>query len=482
MYGTAFDAITKSRHLTGTGGRKGLSGLAYLIPNPTAGSQATIDVPMACGVDPSGNAWVQIGNQYFYDALTLLNYANSGGDPNYTGTRPSQGIQLATTAVLSAVQGLESKRNIPYAYWGASAFGGGWLTFADLVGALKAQGVPFTAYQPPPPPQAPGAAAPQTLYPLPPPSGSFSTTSLPPGFATLQVNAGIPRAWPIYGTNPIFHDGMTSFDFAKGFYSLAPSVTGIGGNSVGLDTTKLSAGIYAYKETDLGAITGDNGRVYELFMLEIYDSATQTYVGTFYETVEGGGGGLLISDPLALASRIITDISTMGSAEIVRATAKAVGVPDSTITLATEAYAAAAIAVATVGAITIASAPASAVEATAEISATGSEAAAATVPASVAADGSVVSATSVAATGAGAGASTGGGVVAAASTAVGKAVVGTVLATGATALSTELKKITGQLPKAAQAPIPAVPVAGAQKPSTAALLVGGIAALLYLKN
>ncbi len=187
------------------------------------------------------------------------------------------------------------------------------------------------------------------------------TLTIPPGYVTLPASWQ-PRnnAWPLYGANPTFDsNGIASFAGAKGFYSLALTMGPTGPvNSLGLDPQKLQTGIYAYLEKDLGAITLGNGRIYELFSVNVWDTFLNKDAGTFYETTEGGGGGVLIKDPLGLVARLITDVSTLGSAEAYRYAAQKSGVPDSTINLATEAFAAAAVVVATAGTIIVASAPA----------------------------------------------------------------------------------------------------------------------------
>jgi hypothetical protein len=315
-------------------------------------------------------------------------------------------------------------------------------------------------------------APPSTLAPSMP-----TAFDLPPGYMTAPVNLGF--TYPIYGQVPVFSsDGTTSFSGATPFYGLVLPAYLRGGATasqyIGLDPTKLSAGLYAYKETDLGPITSPAGRTYELSMITFIDLMTQKLIGPFFQTTEGGGPGLLISNPLALASRIIVDISTMGSAEIVRAAAKAAGVSQANIDLATEAGAALAIAIATVGtgivlsggggaAATAGAAFPTAIDAgsatatlilptTAEVAAMGA-AGSTLLPASLSLIAPLsLDAVAAAVTGASAGAAAPTVTTSLVPSAAIKTVTGAVTATAktlaTTALATEIKKLTGQLPGA----------------------------------
>lgn len=429
LFGTAHDT------LNGHG-----SGLGYLAPNPTMVGPRTIDIPLACGIDQAGNAWVQINNNYFYDANKLHAYFdNNAGDLPVN----EPGFAVAENVILEAFQRVVARLPGVRAYSIGQIFGGGWATLTDVVGELKISGVPFTAYVPPPAPTPPQPILPGPVHIQPifvedkqivsaswtPKNGSWPLTAnrftgnpadagppwysltgmgmtidgnltvsdridstilyqgdtyeihavrfyyknaliwygfyavnlssnaalaVPPGY-TITRQIGGP--FPIYAANPTFDPktGMTSFAGVTQFFGIT---TADRSPNLGLDPIKLSSGLYAIKYRDLGAILGTNGRIYELGLSEIYDTYAQKAVCSFYTTSEGGGGGLLISDPLSLASRIIADISTVGTAEAVRFAAQKAGVPDSTIDLATKAFAAAAIVVATAGTIAVATAPA----------------------------------------------------------------------------------------------------------------------------
>lgn len=186
------------------------------------------------------------------------------------------------------------------------------------------------------------------------PSGTTAPSlTIPDGYRTLPEN--IKFTYPIYGNVPTFNsDGTTSFAGATPFYGLVASPLAIGRTTstqyIGLDPTKLSAGLYAYRMTDLGPITSPAGRRYEMTLITIIDLVTQNTIGPFFQTTEGGGGGSLISNPLLLASRIITGVATWGGSEVARAAAKKAGVSQANIDLATEAGAALTIAIATAGA------------------------------------------------------------------------------------------------------------------------------------
>jgi hypothetical protein len=348
-----------------------------------------------------------------------------------------------------------------------------------------------------------GVAAPAPNPPVTP----TSSLAMPPGYSALSVaQATTPGGW--YAHNPTFDsNGIASFAGVTMFSTLATSVGNasvVNANSVGLDPVKVAAGLYAEKTTDLGPITLANNRVYELIMLQVFDTVTQSDAGTFYTTLEGGGPGLLISDPLALVSRIITDIATYGTAEAARAAALKAGVPPSTVNLAMEAYAAAAVLVATVGTGIALSAPTDAAVAaggtTASTGITGADTATFvatdTGAASAAGAGTTAAATTggaVAATG-GTTAATGAGVVAATGATVEKAVAATVVSAGATALTTEIKKLTGQLPAVVNGYVPGAAAAPTTAPAksttttpsaispTTILALGGVGLLAILKK
>jgi hypothetical protein len=597
LYGTAHDRLNRRR--------PGLSGLAYpvnyaewtMVGNNFRYPPGNYDVPLSCGIDQNNNVWIEFNNQYFYKESDLTNFLalwGNSGRASFDST--NQGAMVGYNLLQNSVQ----FSTTPY----------GTFSIADVVGKLRAAGVAFTAYAPPPAPApvvlppvatgqsstahyvsvpslytkgtsnwyflapasgvelsfpnsaiggrapasnsisetpnsgggyhyrvqdaisgiilegdtAPAGAAPMTpsapggfLQPI---TVSAPSVNIPPGYSTLTGSLGIPRAFPIYGTPPDHNpaNNTWSFNFAKGFTSLLGNPL-MGGNPLGLDSQKFSVGIYAYRESDLGAITGDNGRTYELWQLDIYDTAANKAVGTFFETVEGGGGGLWISDPLELASRIIVDVATMGYAEAARAAAQAAGVSEQNIKLATEAGAALAVTVATVGAGAVLTAPGASVAATAfpvaadaaspvalipvtaEVSA---EAAAGStlLPASLsliapvsvsalpavvgtaAATGTIETVAATTAPAAGGGTSLVSGATAAAEKAVGSVV----LATGTTALATEIKKLTGQLPQSTGgyipgAPAPATPSGTPAKSISPLAILGAIgAAILVAKK
>lgn len=361
------------------------------------------DYDIAAGIDQNGNSFIKAGNNYFYSLSSIMgadgSYDGSGhltalGVTRYIGQVPQPG-QPQTISFDQVIANLK-QAGVPFtAYVPPPAPSPIAPPSSPSAPAVPVQSVPwfpatdFTHHDgydtvnafgeilPVPPGgqesdwEITGELRPWTrvahnkstgfyVHKLPgqPPDWSPPQLVVPPGYVTIY-NTWAPRqnAWPLYAANPSIKDGVTSFSGIKGFNSLTPSVTGQG-NSVGLDTKKLALGIYAIKETPLGSIVQENGRTYELYLEEIFDTSTQASAGSFYVTTEGGGGGLLISNPIQLASRIITDIATWGTAEAVRAAAQKAGVPESTINLATELYAAAAVALATAGAITVLTAPA----------------------------------------------------------------------------------------------------------------------------
>ncbi len=342
MYGSAFDT------LNGHG-----QGLGYLAPDPSPSTAwvashprgtpgPTIDITLSCGIDQNGNSWVMFNNQFFssMDAINsfLTIWGNSGSAPfDISNPGAKAGYYMLQGAVATA-------NNLRY--WRSVTP----ITVSDVIGQLRAAGVPFTAYQPPPPPVI-APPAPDIVPPAPPPPPPTANYAPPPGYAVMPA-AWSPRAYPIYGTVPQFNsDGTTTFYNATSFYGLTPPTGRDIGKyqAIGLDPTKLAAGLYAYKETDLGPIMSPANRRYELYMFTVIDLIANKILGPFFETTEGGGGGLLISDPVGLVSRIITDVSTFGTAEAARAAAQAAGVSQANIDLATEAGAALAIAIATVG-------------------------------------------------------------------------------------------------------------------------------------
>lgn len=408
----------------------------------------------------------------------------------------------------------------------------------DLIAALRGQDntIPFNVYQAPiatPPPTPTPAPEPSPIAPPAPPPPAASYTP-PPGFQVLPQNwAPNSYAWPLYGNAPVHLNHRSgdvvvgtpywSFGPAQQYYSLIPDPSGVMSASlaVGLDPQKLSLGLYSYRQSDLGPIALENNHTYELWQLDIFDDATNTPFNTFWYTVEGGGGGVLISDPLYLASRIVVDVSTMGTAEIARAGLEQAGVSEQNIKLATEAGAALATTIATVGATAALTAPVAASEpllVTPEVAAMESAGATllpptlstvALAPEAVGVSSAVVAgaasgvASTVSEVGAAADAvlptstvdatlvsptvaaeTTGAGAVGTAATAAGTTLVGAGKALATTALVDEFKKLTGQLPPvvapyrpgtSAPAPTATAPAPSGGAGILIAALVGGLA-------
>jgi hypothetical protein len=618
--------------------RRRRPGLGYIAPNPLYGTSssgfgapaqpATIDIPLSCGIDQSGNPWIMFNNQYFSSIAAIQAYLSIWGN---SGAAPFDTTNPGAAAGYQMLQQVATRQQIVDATTQNVFVTDG--TMAGAVGGLKWMGVPFTAYQPitaptitPPPTPgtpvttvgpigpaqySPVAPDPQTLaaaqingtlspsmfnYSQPfnnvvvyfqkfsaanyymvlnmkfsplvywfawdgtswnyepawtnsnnpvandtasvwqvianynftpgattPAPSAAPSLDVPPGFQIMDSPA-IVRVYPIYGQAPTIDANGIATIQGTSFYSLVRPGGTLADSiapSVGLDQTKMSAGLYAYKETDLGPITSAAGRRYELYMLTIYDLYARKIIGPFFETTEGGGGGLLINNPLALASRIIVDVATWGTAEVARAVAKAAGVSQANIDLATEAGAALAIALATAGvaagisagsagaagaiapfpvAADAGSATASLIlPTTAEVSA---EAAAGStlLPASlslvapISADAVSAAVVSGAASAVPATAAPTANVLtqgaAAAGTTLEKAVEGAVISTGATALSTEIKKLTGQLPgvkpPSQVAPSLTINQAGATTAAGGSKLLtwglGALAALAILKK
>lgn len=569
IYGTAHDELNSFG-----------SGLGYIGPNPNYGKgafghpePATLDIPLSCGIDSSGNPWISFNNQYFSTIEAVRSFltiwSNSGAAPFDTS---NPGAVAGYNMLQSAVQKGGQIENVKTQ--GVFIADG---TMAGAVGALKFLGVPFAAYQSPAAPiiapaqpsgppltLAPGTSlssvtalvgpgidkmfnygasapsltrentsglslivggvsspidslqaffdsnskwgmkvisngtayyfwdvgrwvlknpseiSPETWYAV---FNVSNTVIPPPGYEVLSVGMGF--VYPLYSQAPNFNSDGTTTIGGPGFYGLTtPTATNITGQFIGLDKTKLSAGLYACKFTDLGPIISPAGRRYQLTMITFLDLTTGKIIGPFFQTTEGGGGGLLISNPIALASRIIVDVATWGNAEAARAGAKSAGVSQKNIDLVTEGGAALAIALATAGVAAGISASATSATASAAFpvaadagSATASlilpttaqvaamNAAGATLlPASLSLIAPAAASLTVAEAVTGVAATAAAPETAAATlpassvavpaaiktTAAGitKALQAAVVSTGVTALSTEIKKLTGQLPGA----------------------------------
>lgn len=322
----------------------------------------------------------------------------------------------------------------------------------------------------------------QTIPPPPqPPAGWTRFTQDPRNWTPVQ------NSWPLL-VGPISVDAQTGETTITGApqWSLDDSV---------FPDLVENFPDFSIKVTDMGAIVGANGRTYELMYVQIQDDRTGQ-IKSFYNTWEGGSGGGFFSDSIGLISRIVTDVSTFGTSEIADRLASAAGVPKGDITIANEAYAAAAVAALSAGAATVLTAPAGATAATGAAFPTAADAGSATaslilpvtpevaaeaaagstlLPASLSltpalsldavsaaiqgiSEGAVAPAASVPA-------ATSPSAVGATASAVGgtleKAAQATVVSTAVTALGTEIKKITGQLP-GAKSPSQAASTAAAQ--------------------
>jgi hypothetical protein len=517
IYGTAFDEITESRHLTGTGSRKDLAspmtdqaaynGKFYVLQNTPIGSVSseTRFAVVSAGIDQNNNPYVTVNGTTYFD------------------------LSGAKNALIN--DGLYGRGINSYPYAAKKNGFPDYKTLADLIGALRWTDptIPYSIYTPPAAPTPGPIVAPPPVVSQPTPVQVVASIPVPAGFSVMPANWTPPNnAWPIYGYPPQMQPGSTLWNFsgATAFSSLL--LGDPARNPVGLDSVKLSSGLYAYRYTDLGAITSSAGRTYELLQFDIYDLEAQKSFGTFFITTEGGGSGLLISDPLELASRIIVDVSTFGTAEAARFAAQKAGVSDQNIKLATEAGAALAVVIATAGAATVLTAPtevaatafpvaADAGSSVALLPATASmvaESAAgstllpaslslitpiavlpAAVPAaSILASEQAVSLLSPAAeeaasvpTVAATTTETAGGstLLTGAVTATEKAVATSALAIGTNALTAEIKKLTGQVPKPSGGYTPGVAPTVASStppPSNSALvyIIGGAIALLGL--
>lgn len=401
MYGTAHDT------LNGHG-----PGLGYMGPNPSSG--ASQEIPLSCGIDPNGNAWIKFSNQYFSDNASLWNWLQQNSFDRTTPEGAAYSLMMM-------------------AYQGAFVMGGGNLLYltsggvpaasmAAIVGQLRRQGVPFTAYQPVAPPtitptptpttvqRAGPALAPNIQIQAPSPavliskSGSLTTNdfqatdlstgqdlsnkvksaslwqwggsfilgldlgdaggfyfgwagtgwgrtdrsafgavewshlfgvsiqpsgaaasqdlTLPPGFKILQSMSDL-EPYPLYAQAILNPDGTTTLQGTPFFGLTVPNQL-IGGMSsmqyVGLDPTKISAGLYAYEKTDLGPIINSAGRAYELNRFTIYDLVARKTIGPFYGTVEGGGGAHFLEKYAPEILRAVTTAGSGGMTEIIHAT------------------------------------------------------------------------------------------------------------------------------------------------------------------
>lgn len=245
-------------------------------------------------------------------------------------------------------------------------------------------------------------------------------------------------------------------------------------------------------------------------------------LGTWSWTQSSGSGGFLgieSADWLKTSARVITDVTTLGFGEVARAGAETAGVSEKNIDLATEIYAAGAVVVGSAGggyailtatpeivaatafpiALDAGSATASVLLPTTAGAASVEAAGATLLPASLSliaplssdviiasavGEGAVLAAT---AEGSAGGTSTIATATKGAVSTVEKAVQATVVSTAMTALSTEIKKLTGQLPKGAAPPsqtvapgqAPAAPMSGTTLLKWGA---GALAALVLLKK
>jgi hypothetical protein len=263
-----------ARRRTPSRPRRGLSGLSFSYGGVTP-------VNMAAGVDQYSKSWVRVGTQYFYDVASLRSYQNT--------TYP---VNSASAVLYDALKYLSLYN----------------ATMDQVVGNLRAMGVPFSAYVAPAPPPSPAPASVPIPVPTPTPA-PLNAYAPPPGYSLLVPSMGIPPTWPVYAGPPSTVNGLTTITGASyGDFS-----------QMGLNTQKLSLKLYAYKQTDLGAIRSPNGRTYELYSLNILDLSNNLPLGTFYGALEGGSAGLTIASISPTLYRAVTAAVTGGASEAVRA-------------------------------------------------------------------------------------------------------------------------------------------------------------------
>lgn len=291
------------------------------------------DYDIAAGIDQNGNSFIKAGNNYFYSLSSIMgadgSYDGSGhltalGVSRYIGQVPQPG-QPQTISFDQVIANLK-QAGVPFtAYVPPPAPSPIAPPSSPSAPAVPVQSVPwfpatdFTSYNgydtvnafgliiqvPPGGRQSDweitGELRPWTrvahnkvtgvyVHVLPDQTSDWSPPQLvvPDGYYTIYSN-WTPRsnAWPLYLANSVVNNGTISFAGIKEFNTLTASVTGQG-NSIGLSAKKLALGIYAVKEIDLGSTSMENGKTYELWQMDFFDTSTQTLVGSYWTVIEGG--------------------------------------------------------------------------------------------------------------------------------------------------------------------------------------------------
>lgn len=380
IYGTAHD------ELNGHGpGLRGLAYLSpnprYGMKSSSSdmsGVSDSLDIPLSCGIDPNGNPWIMFKNQYFSDLPSLIAYFgpnpytfNDGGA--YYGYSYVQKA-LANVGAMHMVGAVAHPENDSMAGVVGQLRGMG-------VPFTAYQPPPSPTITPP---QATTYTIQPAVVSFVPPAGyvaaqvvknpqSYTGYSLkmgpvlidlaaymvtdnhayqidggvihwlnattgqkadfanpgyvppiitPPGYQVLMEN--VQFAYPLYAQAPTINEnGTTSFAGATPFYGLttAPAF-GQTGAFLGLDKTKLEAGLYAYKLTEMGTITSPAARQYELAQIDIIDLTNNKSIGPFFQTYEGGGGPHFLEKYAPEILRAITTAGSAGMTEIIHATDK----------------------------------------------------------------------------------------------------------------------------------------------------------------
>jgi hypothetical protein len=179
--------------------------------------------------------------------------------------------------------------------------------------------------------------APPAVRGISPPPGVVATKlkgpdpAIPAGWSPVP---SVPNSWTPHQNSWPITDGVPQYDPATGMTAIT------GTQYWGLDTNifpDLDPAHwfdFAIKETDLGQITGTNGRLYEMMELQVQDLRTGT-IKTFYYAWEGGGGGNWISQNVlthAITSDILEAVTAVVSGGIVPVVAATGVVPQSVIT------------------------------------------------------------------------------------------------------------------------------------------------------
>lgn len=340
----------------------GLSGLSA-VPTTTDFINALV-----LGIAPNGSPYAKIGNNYYSDLQSVYNAMMSASNSGQAIDPIMQGsLNLLWNSALGQAMGQPGAYTHDPVQWTLQT-----QTLSSAIGALRAKypQVAFYAYTTPPPAVfIPPSTTSSTATPV-VTSGqlinikkTFDYTK--PWSAQVKLDNGVilttdvaswtqdgPWAFvdngkpigpdirvppaPLViadGYEPLLENSFTEpfplygqasnasgiWTLSVGFDGFVSPYTGAGGTYMNLDRTKLSSGIYVYKRTELGPITGANNRSYLLSSLDIIDSSNGNHIGTFYYTVEGGGSGNWLDANAANILRAVADVYTFGYSEIVHA-------------------------------------------------------------------------------------------------------------------------------------------------------------------